>query len=146
MSGPLRAVARPTLGRGSSPQRRIASADVRVVYGRFAPDRDEPVIAVVRSEEEARAIEAEVLGQYPEARVMWETLPMSQICDTVHLLFQTSGERDAVEVANPVGIDAFADRTSAERELEARASDGRDYVVGSFPLGWRRAGWPFAAD
>ncbi|AKT51940.1 hypothetical protein [Arsenicicoccus sp. oral taxon 190] len=132
--------------RGGSRREQIASGDVRVVYGRVALGRDEPVIAVVRREEDARALEAEVLGQYPEARVMWETLPMSQACDTVHILFQTSGEPDALDVANPVGVGAFADRTTAEREREALASDGRDYIVGSFPLGWRRAGWPCAAD
>ncbi|MTB73015.1 hypothetical protein GGG17_13785 [Arsenicicoccus sp. MKL-02] len=132
--------------RGSFARRHTTVDDVHVVYGRVAPGRDEPVIAVVRREEDARALEAKVLGEYPEARVMWETLPISQVCDTVHIVFQTSGERDALDVANPVGVGAFADRTTAEREREALASDGRHYIVGSFPLGWRRAGWPRAAD
>ncbi|MDF8264753.1 hypothetical protein P4R38_10895 [Luteipulveratus sp. YIM 133296] len=125
----------------------VAEPTVRAVYGRSVPDGDEPLIAVVRTEEEARAVEARVLGRHEQARVMWETLPVvGRLGDSVHLLLQSSGESDVVEVTNPVGIAAFADREGAERELRARAADGRPYVVGSFPLGWRRAGWPFDAD
>lgn len=122
---------------------------INLLYARPGPEQAEPLIAVVSTEEEARAIEAEVVLGEPETRVVWETHEVvGQVDDTVHVVLLTAGGDSAAEATDPIAVRAFADRSDAERDLAARETgeDGAHYVVRSLPLGWRRTGWPFAPD
>ncbi|MGH3501841.1 MAG: hypothetical protein ACRDQA_13300 [Nocardioidaceae bacterium] len=113
------------------------AGEVRLVYARPAPDGDEPLVAIVRTEHEAQAIEAEVGRLHPAVRVMWETHVLNgHPAGAVHAVLLEAGD-------DPIGVAAFTSRADAEKAREHEARDGMSYVVASHPMGWRRSGWPF---
>lgn len=120
---------------------------IYLLYARRGPEQPEPLIAVVSTEEEARAIEADVVSGEPETRVVWETHGMvGQIGDTVHIVSLAAGGAGGSEATDPIAVGVFANRRDAERDLAVRGTgdDRAQYFVRSLPLGWRRSGWPFA--
>lgn len=136
------------------------------------PDEDdtiEPLIAVVASEDEAGAIERELIDARTDLqRVAWEELLVypgtsrgstsegltsegstsDEQADTgppmVHVVLHAGIEviADGLdEPAGPVPVSVHASREAAE--AEAAATGDPDIRVTTYPLGWRRPGWPF---
>ncbi|WP_157601631.1 hypothetical protein [Saccharomonospora halophila] len=126
-----------------------ALSPVNLLYARRGPEQPEPLIAVVSTEDEARAIEAEVVGGEPETRVVWETHEVGgQVGDTVHIVLLAAGGDSGPEATDPIAVSVFATRRKAESDLTMRRTgdDGAHYSVRSLPLGWRRSGWPFVGN
>ncbi len=120
---------------------------INVVYARSGPEEPEPLIAVVPTEDEARAIEAEIAAREPETRVVWETHEVvEQVGDAVHIVILAAGGATSQEAADPIAVSVHASRSNAMRDLPMRRRDHDDahYIVRSLPLGWRRPGRPFA--
>lgn len=114
---------------------------VYVVYGSKSALGPEPVIAVVSDENQARAIEADVVSRHPEAVVRWETLDLQgHDTQSVSILFALAGDSPD---ADPIGLAAFARKEDAEIFRRSVKGDV-PHEVRSYPLGWRVASWPFA--
>lgn len=118
---------------------------IHLLYARSGPEQDEPLVAVVQTEDEARDIEAEVAQREPETRVVWETHEVvGQLDDTVHIVILAAGGNITPEATDPIAVSTYANLVDAERDLAARHAAGADdYYLRSLPLGWRRLGWPF---
>ncbi len=129
-------------GRG----RRRAQTDdagnvVQLVYARSGLRQHEPLVALVRTEEEAAEIEAQVVTHAPGARVMWETHGVvGGPTDIVHVVLLAAGGSGEDEAADPIGVAVFADRDDADNDVRIRReADPRvEFVVRTLPVGWRR--------
>ncbi|GAA1343636.1 hypothetical protein [Arthrobacter roseus] len=124
----------------------LVSSTIRILYARSGPEEPEPLIAVVATEEEARATEAEIVNREPETRVVWETHEVfEQIGDTVHVVALAAGGDTSQEAADPIAASVHAQRSDAVHDLAMRRGDADHdhYIVRSLPVGWRRAGLPF---
>ncbi|WP_157577017.1 hypothetical protein [Saccharomonospora iraqiensis] len=122
---------------------------ITLLYARRGPGQAEPLIAVVSTEDEARAIEAEVADGEPGTRVVWETHEVAgRVGDDVHIVFLAAGGDSGAEAADPIAVGVFASRRDAESDLAVRGTgdDSAHYFVRSLPLGWRRSGWPFVGS
>ena len=121
---------------------------MRAVYARSDPAASEPLIALCRTEAEARAVEREVSEVGSGAEVRWETHEVSGAAgDVVHAVVQASSSPDLFQEPDPIVLGVFARRDEAELHTERRRRrDGVDHlVVWSISIGWRRPGWPFDA-
>lgn len=118
---------------------------VYVVYGRSGQEGDEPIVAVVASEEDALGIEESAAQAMPGQHVRWEAVSVvgtvASVGREVHIVVQSSGEVDVVETANPVVISAYQDGADAEADLRRRSRGGTPHALGSFTVGWHRTGW-----
>lgn len=128
---------------------------VHLVFARSGPgdgeDVVEPLVAVVADEREAEGLEHSVVARHPASSVSWEThdadghVPAEGV---VHVVLQGAPELtmpDATrELAGPIGIAVRSTRGAAERVVRDRGTSSGDLSVVSLPIGYRRAGWPFA--
>lgn len=126
-----------------------AGTVVQLLYARPDPEGVEPLVAVTRTEDEARALESEVAVRHPATRVTWETHDVHGTpVDTVHLVVLDAGGSDGDEPLDPVTVGVHAHREAAEEDADQRAAGepSTEHVVLSLPLDWRRPGWPFTED
>lgn len=120
---------------------------VRLVYARTDAEASEPLVAVCRSEAEARGLEHEVLEVGSGAEVRWETHEVTgKAGDEVYAVMQApDGSAEPLMELDPVGLEVFAREDEAEICLARRRQQvGADlFVVWPLRIGWRRSGWPF---
>lgn len=125
---------------------------VLLVYARPGPEDPGPLVAVLETEDEARALEAQLRERAPSGRVAWETHVVDgPVRECVHVVslggygavpsgtdVPEAGGDPRVQELDPIGIAVFANRVDAEREASARAkADGvSHYRVRTVPLGW----------
>lgn len=120
-----------------------------LVYGCEDDGGAEPLIAVLASEDDARALERSLSAEAPQVRVRWEThVVVGGPADVVHVVFLDAGGRAADgEACDPIGLAAFADREGAVRDAASRRASGEaDVVVRPVAVGWRREGWPTGGE
>ena len=131
----------------SKPVAEPAGAVVWLVYARTGAESSEPLVAVCRSEAEARRLEDEVLDVGSGAEIRWETHEVSgEAGDEVYAVMQApGGSLEPLMELDPVGLEVFAREDEAERHLARRRQQGGADLVVVWPLrvGWRRPGWPF---
>ena len=122
-------------------------AVIRLVYARTDAEASEPLVAVCRTEPEARVLEQEVLEVGSGAEVRWETHDVLGIAgDEVYAVMQAPDlSQEPLTELDPVGLKVFARKDEAERyAAQRRKQFGVDhFIVWSLPIGWRRPGWPF---
>lgn len=120
---------------------------VRLVYARSQPEASEPLIALCRTEAEARTIAREVAELGAGAEVRWETHEVSgDAGDEVYaVVLAPSISPDPRTESDPITVAVFAVEEVAEEDAARRRQrDGvAHYVVWPLLIGWRRSGWPF---
>ncbi len=125
------------------------------MYTCATPVAPEPLVAVVRTHDEASALEFEVRERFPGAKVTWETFEVTgKPGDAVHIVSlgglgkSVAGTEGAGQAwrDDPMGVAVFAERDDADHHAAALATAERssNYRVRSLPIGWRASGWPFA--
>lgn len=136
----------------------------RLVYAQSGSGNDEctvePLIAVVSSEDEARAVYLDVIGRFPESHVSWEEWPltvdapngMNVESHRLHIVVDGHvgiGMPDNPhETTDPIGVAIHSTRAGAEEHASRldEDSDRSSHLVLSVPVGYRRPGWPFAGS
>lgn len=136
------------------PPQASPATTVYLVFARSGPgdgeDVVEPLVAVVTDESEAAGLERSVVARHPASSVSWEThdtgpVPTEGVVHVVLLGAPELGMPDAPdELAGPIGIAVRSTRGAAERVVRDRGTSSGDLSVVSLPIGYRRAGWPFA--
>ncbi len=133
---------------GESPE------EIRLVYACATPEAPEPLVAVVRTHDEASALEVEVREHFPGAKVSWETFEVTGKPEEAVHIVSLGGPGTSVAGTegagnswkdDPMGVAVFADRDDANTHAAAvaAAEGSSDYRVRSLPIGWRAPGWPF---
>jgi hypothetical protein len=134
---------------------------VFLVYGRLAPGGDEPLIAVVGSEDAAKRVEQRLIAEGCVVRVMWEEFPLlaADERDTdaaaeglvIHVVSRGGFDGNARSATvdrhahdalalNPIGLAVFEKR---EEALSFAHDHGDSFVqVRSLPIGWIDCGFP----
>lgn len=129
--------------------------EVHLVFAKSAPgdgdDAVEPLVAVVVDEQEAKRLGDALVEQHPAATVSWEAHHLDAPVGTdgvVHVVLRGApelGMPDAPdELAGPIGIAAQSTREGAERIALDQGGPPGDLTIVALPIGYRRAGWPFA--
>ena len=120
---------------------------VQLVYARTDPESCEPLVAVCRTEAEARAMQHEVVEAGSRAEIRWETHEVwGEPGDEIYAVMQApSRSPDPLMELDPVGVKVFAFKDEAELfAARWQQQAGADhFVVWSLRIGWRRSGWPF---
>jgi hypothetical protein len=109
--------------------RQSAPSACFLVYAREHPEADEPLAAIVATEQEALAFDAAARRRYPGLEVRWESVPWYRTqtvgrspdvaCRLVHVV--VTGARN-----NVIGLAAFDDREAADRAVDEGLARGED--------------------